>query len=147
MKYWAYFAAKLAALGLILSAVRVLIAMCFPPRTTFWNHQQDPFAHDLTYTTVMMGFFLLMTGLIYLVIWDQRYRCRTCLRRLRMPLFAGSWPNSFLIGQPRREYICTYGHGTLQVPELDLTGPKNSAWQSNGDNIWKELESLETAGK
>ena len=74
------------------------------------------FAHDLTYTYSHDALLPDPRGVLYLVVWDQRYRCRTCLRRLRMPVFAGSWPNMFLKGQPRMEYICTYGHGTLKVP-------------------------------
>ena len=90
----------------------------------------------------MMLYFLLSIGVLYLVGWDQRYCCRTCLRRLRMPVFAGSWPNMFLKGQPRMEYICTYGHGTLKVPEVELTGSKSPNWQQH-DDMWKELESFE----
>jgi hypothetical protein len=93
----------------------------------------------------MMVFFPFCAGLLYLVIWDQRYRCRTCLRRLRMPVSAGSWPNMLLFGQPRREYICIYGHGTLKVPEVQITGSGASDWEPHED-IWKELESIE-AGK
>ncbi|MDQ6758840.1 MAG: hypothetical protein M3Z32_03105 [Acidobacteriota bacterium] len=144
MKYWSYFAAKTALVAFLLLVVRAAIRLSFPVQS--WQHgRQDPFAHDLGYTSVMMLFFLFSTGLIYLVIWDQRYRCRTCLRRLRMPVAAGSWPNMFLKGQPRMEYICLYGHGTLKVPDVDLTGSKKPDWESH-DDIWKELESIE-AGK
>ena len=40
------------------------------------------------------------------------------------------------------EYICIYGHGTLKVPEVQITGSK-SDWEPHQDDIWKELESLE----
>lgn len=142
MKYWGYLLAKLLAAGAFLWSVGFAIRRLTPRPPTFWNQRQDPFVHDLTYTTLMMLYFLLSIGLLYLVVWDQRYRCRTCVRKLRMPVAAGSWPNMFLIGQPRMEYICTYGHGTLKMPEVDLTGPKSPDWQSNRD-MWKELESLE----
>jgi hypothetical protein len=136
MKYWGYLLAKLIVaagpIWLIGRAIRYI-----------WGEQRDPFAHDLAYTTAMMLYFLFCVGVLYLIIWDQRYRCRTCLRRLRMPLFAGSWPNMLLKGQPRMEYICIYGHGTLKVPEVELSGPKNSDWEAHGDDIWKELESYE----
>jgi len=49
------------------------------------------------------------------------------------------------LGQPSTEYICVYGHGTLKVPELQLTGTTTSDWEPHHD-MWKELESLE-AGK
>ena len=143
MSYWGYLVAKLAAAWAVLWAVGRGLGWLLPKTSTiYWNSHQDPFAHDLAYTTAMMVYFLVGVGLIYLVIWDQRYRCRTCVRRLRMPVFAGSWPNMFLKGQPRREYICIYGHGTLKVPEVELTGPKKNRWQRHDEDIWKELEAL-----
>ncbi len=47
-----------------------------------------------------------------------------------------------LFGQPRTEYICLYGHGTLKVPDVRIT-TKSPDWEHHGDDIWKELESLE----
>jgi hypothetical protein len=75
-----------------------------------------------------------------LIVQDQRYRCRTCLRKLRSPISAGSWPNSLLLGRPRREYICIYGHGTLKVPEEQITGSGTPDWQPHSEDILKELE-------
>jgi hypothetical protein len=49
-----------------------------------------------------------------------------------------------LYGKPRLEYICTYGHGTLKVPELHITGTEPSAWEPHED-IWKELYSFDKA--
>ena len=142
MKYWDYLLAKLFGAATFLWSVGLAIRK-FTPRTGgFLRQRQDPFVHDLTYTTLMMLYYQVSIGVLYLVIWDQRYRCRTCVRKLRMPVAAGSWPNMFLIGQPRMEYICTYGHGTLKMPEVDLTGPKSPDWQGNQD-MWKELASLE----
>lgn len=145
MKYWAYFVAKLAAAGLIIAGGLAVIHLSFPQRVTIFHTQQKLFMHDLSYTMVIMLYFLFCAGLLNAVIWDQRYRCRTCLRRLRMPVASGSWPNMLLTGQPRMEYICIYGHGTLKVPEVDITGSKRPDWQSH-DDIWTELDSLE-AGK
>ena len=100
---------------------------------------QKPFGHDLGFTTAMLLFFLACFGVLHLIIWDQRYRCRTCLRRLRMPVSAGSWPNMLLFGQPRTEYICLYGHGTLKVPEVRITSnriPIGSATATTSGRNW-----------
>jgi hypothetical protein len=145
MKYWGFLLAKLSGAALLIWAAWLAIALCFPHRIYFKQYELSPFTHDLGYTVAMMIFFSFCTGLLYLVIWDQRYRCRTCLRRLRMPLTAGSWPNMLLIGQPRTEYICIYGHGTLKVPEVQITGAASSDWEPHED-MWTELESIE-AGK
>lgn len=147
MKYWGYLTGKLILaaflLRLIWSAVRMFVAQ--PP--VFFGLEQRPFAHDLGYTMATMLFFLVCAGTLYVIIWDQRYRCRTCLRRLRMPVAAGSWPNMLLFGQPRTEYICIYGHGTLKVPEVQITGAASPDWEPHHEDIWKELESLEESNR
>ena len=146
-RYWAYLAAKLAVAGGLLVAIRALIPYVLPQPQTFMYSfiRPDPFAHDLLYTFVMMVFTLFALGLLWLIVWDQRYRCRTCLRRLRMPILTGSWTH-VLFGRPRTEYICPYGHGTLKVEELQITGHQNPDWEPHED-IWKELYALEETKK
>jgi hypothetical protein len=145
MKYWGYLVVKFAvAIGLLYEMQR-LIARAFPPPLPFLYMRPDPFAHDLAYTFTMMFFSLFAVGVIWSIIWDQRYRCRTCLRRLRMPIQTGSW-NHVLLGAPRTEYICLYGHGTLIVSELQITGHQEPDWEPHAD-MWKELFSLEETKK
>ncbi len=146
MRYWGFLLAKLAGAALLIWGAWLAIALCFPHRIYFKEYELTPFTHDLGYTAAMMVYFSFCVGLLYVVIWDQRYRCRTCLRRLRMPVTAGSWPNMLLIGQPRLEYICFYGHGTLKVPEVQITGGKSSDWEPHED-MWTELESIEAGRK
>ena len=91
-------------------------------------------------------FNLLAYGVLFLIVWDQRYRCRTCGRRLRMPVQTGRYAQMLLHGRPKLEYICTYGHGTLKVPELQFSGKEANDWQPNED-MWKELTSIEKSSK
>jgi hypothetical protein len=140
MKYWGFLLLKLAAGALLMRFVWRAILLAFRDQARFAG--LAPFGHDLGFTTAMLVFFLACFGVVYLIVWDQRYRCRSCLRRLRMPVSAGSWPNMLLFGQPRTEYICLYGHGTLKVPEFRVM-KKSPDWESHDDDIWKELESLE----
>ncbi len=142
MKYWGYLVAKLVVAAFLLRGLWFGVRQFFAQPAVFLGLEQRPFAHDLGYTTAMMVVFLICAGILYVIVLDQRYRCRTCLRRLRMPVTAGSWPNMLLFGQPRTEYICIYGHGTLKVPEVQITGSKSPDWEPHPD-IWKELESLE----
>ena len=146
MKYWGFLVVKLVAAVFLLRSLWFGVRQLFTQPAVFLGLEQKPFAHDLGYTSAMMVFFLVCAGIVYVIIWDQRYRCRTCLRRLRMPVAAGSWPNMLLFGQPRTEYICIYGHGTLRVPEVQITGSKSPDWEPHPD-IWKELESLEETEK
>jgi hypothetical protein len=137
MKYWLYLAAKLTGvLGFVcgLHALRVGIYLRlgripnYSPLVTL-------------YTFLSLGIFLIAAGLIYLSVWDQKRRCRACLRRLIMPVSTGSWGHIVLFGQPRVEWICPYGHGTLSIAELQIAGRELPDWQPHDDNIWKELES------
>ena len=142
MRYWAYLFAKLvAATGILWGTRRLMAAVMPPPETFMYMRVGDPFVTDLTYTFSMLLFWLFGAGLVWLIMLDQRYRCRTCLRRLRMPVHTGSWTH-VLFGAPQTEYICLYGHGTLKVDELQITGHQNRDWKANED-IWKELYALE----
>jgi hypothetical protein len=146
MRYWAYLVAKLVAAAGILWGVRRAMAAAMPPPETFMHMRfRDPFVTDLNYTFLMLVFWLFGAGLLWLIVLDQRYRCRACLRRLRMPVHTGSWTH-VLFGAPKTEYICLYGHGTLKVDELQITGHQNPDWSPNQD-IWKELYSLEETKK
>jgi hypothetical protein len=133
MRYWGYLVAKLVVAGAILLVLRKAVVLMFHPAR---------FAFDLAFTFAMLLFTLFAGGVLWLIVWDQRYRCRSCLRRLRMPVATGSWTHILFIGIPRTEYICPYGHGTLTVAELQITGRENPDWQPNKD-IWNELYSLE----
>jgi hypothetical protein len=143
MKYWGYLAAKLLAAAGVAYAVLWAIHEIFPPEHPLMLNKMS---RDFNLTFVMLLFFLFCLGLLYFVILDQRYRCRTCLRRLRMPIAKGSWTH-VLLGPPRTEYICPYGHGTLRVPDLQVGGPHLPDWQKHDEDIWKELFPVEESKK
>jgi len=145
MKYWAYLIAKLAAAGGIMYALRKVVALGMPAPSTSFYYRQDPFAHDLTYTFLMLLYWLFGAGLMWLIVLDQRYRCRACLRRLCMPIQTGSWTH-VLFGSPKTEYICPFGHGTLKIDDLQLTGRQGPDWEPHED-MWKELFALEDTKK
>jgi hypothetical protein len=137
MRYWGILAAKLIAAGAILYAIWLgLHGWYDAPSAAAPYHRR--FGHDLNWTTLMFFYNLLVNGVLFLIIYDQRYRCRTCGRRLRMPIRTGSHAQ-VLFKPPKTEYICTWGHGTLRVPELQITGRENPDWQAHDEDIWKEL--------
>lgn len=147
MKYWAYLAAKLggAILAfLILFKVTTFIFVFNRARDVFGP--SDPFVHDLPYTMSVMFDFLVLVALGYLAIWDQRLRCRSCLRHLRMPVNEGGWDKA-LFAPPRTGYICPFGHGTLVVPELKRVNHDPSNWEQHDDDIWKELYAVHDSDK
>lgn len=139
MRYWAYFAAKLAAAGGTLYGLLVLLSRQFPKEG---KDAFSPLAEGnvkLLMNLTFLLWFLLCAGVLYIIIWDQRYRCRVCLRRLRMPIETGSWGKMLQFGRPRIEYICPYGHGTLKADELQISGLANPEWTPHSDDIWDEL--------
>jgi hypothetical protein len=137
MRYWGYLALKLgAASGVLYAAGRALFGL-LPPPAPVRNVVLNPFGTDLPITILVMVYTLISAGILAAVLIDHRYRCRTCLRRLRMPLATGDWTH-VLMGRPRTEYICPYGHGTLKVEELQITGHAEPDWQPHED-MWKEL--------
>ncbi len=138
-RYWGFLLLKLvaAAVGAMASLWFLnLFWRPYTPMLALINSYQ--FSYDLVYTTLVGVWFLFAYGLFYLAVWDQRYRCRTCLRKLRMPIETGSWGYMLQLGRPQIEYICPYGHGKLNVEEVQISGTVSPAWTEQGD-IWEEL--------
>jgi len=141
MRYWAYFAGKIAAAAGPLYGLLALLAACFPPRPKdapdLWPLMTGTQA--LLCNLALLVWFLLCVGALYLIIWDQRHRCRVCLHRLCMPIETGSWGRMLQFGRPRIEYICPYGHGTLTEEELQISGLQTPQWSPHSDDLWEEL--------
>ncbi len=139
MKYWAYLAAKLLVVGFALRFVWTGITLLLPEPTLIHGRF---LGYDLPWTLAAGAFFLISCGAVYLCFLEQRYRCRVCLRRLRMPIATGSWGQILQLGWPRIEYICPYGHGTLKVDEFQVSGLQPAEWEPHDEDIWKELEEV-----
>jgi hypothetical protein len=150
MRYWAYLAAKLAAAGAALYGLLVFLNRVMPQGRQF---SVAPGEKDrmkllapledgglqLWCNVALMASFLLAAVAFYFIIRDHRYRCRVCLRRLRMPVETGSWGRMLQLGRPRVEYICPYGHGTLRADEVQISGLASPEWTPHSGDIWEEL--------
>jgi len=150
MKYWLYLAAKLAIAAVVVCSLQTALIHFYPegpaPLARF-GPRPPLFLHDMVFTFATLGVWLISAGLLSLVLRDQRRRCRTCLRKLIMPVNRGSWGHIVTFGRPRTELICPFGHGTLSIEHLQITGRQTPDWQPHDDNIWKELESYYQARK
>lgn len=139
MRYWAYLSGKIVVAASALYGLLRLIARSFPaPPQGDWPRLHS-MGQELIGYLYLLGWFLLCAGALYLIVWDQRRRCRVCLRLLRMPIETGSRSYMLQLGRPRIESICPYGHGTLKEEELQITGHANPEWKPNSDDIWDEL--------
>jgi hypothetical protein len=142
MRYWAYFAAKIAVAAGVFRGLVALLNWKFPPELANihgFRFVPPRFGYDLTFTLASMGLFVLAAVTVKFIIMDQQHRCRVCLRRLRMPVETGSWSYMLQLGRPRIEYICPYGHGTLKEDELQISGTAEPEWTPHSDDIWEEL--------
>ena len=138
MRYWAYLGAKLVSAAAVLYGLLAWITDQFPAASGTPEPLVDG-VQILLLNVAELGWFLLCAGVLYLIVWDQRYRCRTCLRRLRMPVETGSWGRMLQFGRPRIEYICPYGHGTLKQDELQISGLENPRWTPHSGDMWAEF--------
>lgn len=138
VRYWGFLLLKLIGAALGSAGALWFLNLFWYPATPLFHLNKFWFGWSLVYTTMAGVWFLFSYGLFYLAFWDQRYRCRTCLRRLVMPIETGSWGYMLQLGRPRIEYICSYGHGKLNVEELQISGPVQPEWTEHGD-IWDEL--------
>jgi hypothetical protein len=143
MRYWAYLAAKVMLTCAVFGGFIALLNSWWPPERQViakgYVYISPRFGFSLGYTFATLVLFLLFDAALYFVWFDQRFRCRVCLRRLRMPVETGSWSRMLQFGRPRIEYICPYGHGTLKQEELQISGRENAEWTPHSDDIWEEL--------
>jgi hypothetical protein len=138
LRYWGFLLLKFAAAAFVSTFALWFLNLFWWPHTRLFHLNMSRFSFDLGYTTLAYVWFLFSYGLFYLAIWDQRLRCRTCLRRLCMPIETGSWGYMLQLGRPQIEYICPYGHGKLNVEEVQISGTVSPEWTEHGD-MWEEL--------
>jgi hypothetical protein len=131
MKWWSLVAAK-AALVLALHLGLMLGVNRWYPDGVLGTHLQ--------YTFAAIGVDLVLFVVAYFLWLDQRYRCRTCLRRLRMPVATGSFGKATLFSPPHMEWICPFGHGTMREPGAPLGQPAGAEWVKHEDNFWKAFD-------
>ena len=146
MKYWGYLAAKLAGIAVLMLPLLYFGRKAFVRWAAEWIAVGDLRA-EMVWAFATLFWFLATAGLVALAVIDQKYRCRTCLTKLRMPVERGSWDKAILFDKPKMEWICPWGHGTMNIPLAQLLGPESTEWAEHDDDIWKELESIGAGGR
>lgn len=79
-------------------------------------------------------FLLGCMGAISWSIFDQRRRCRVCLRRFGLAAQIGC-PGCVLLSWSGTEMVCLDGHGTLHVPEMASSWQERDKWTSVDDSL------------
>ncbi|MGH9479949.1 MAG: hypothetical protein ACRD1A_12015 [Terriglobales bacterium] len=142
MRYWGLLAVKLMIAAAAVVGLWTVVSWMLPPAPGGLLADWPRFGSDLSYTfgvglAVIVGF-----GLGWLCAVDQVYRCRVCARRLKMPQSEGNFARVMLGGTPFTEYICTYGHGKLTVPDVHLASSRAMRWIGYG-SLWENLMEAE----
>ena len=138
MKYWVWLVAKLGLAAMLVTGFWALVTRLLPPAPGGLLADWPRFGSDLPFTFAVAIAVILGFGLGWLAAIDQVYRCRICVRRLRMPQTEGNYSSVWLGGAPYTEYICTYGHGKLYVPEVHLASSRTMQWTGYG-SLWENL--------
>lgn len=84
--------------------------------------------------------WLFLTLAIVALSWavrDQQRRCRTCLRRLELPVAIGR-TGSVLLNWAGTEMVCPQGHGVLYLPESSSNSLDQDRWNKL-DESWQSL--------
>jgi hypothetical protein len=68
---------------------------------------------------------------------DQQSRCRSCLRRLELPVEIGR-TGSVLLNWAGTEMVCSEGHGVLYLPESAANSLDENRW-NRLDDSWSSL--------
>jgi hypothetical protein len=142
IRYWGWLLIKLALTILAVGAFWTLASWLLPPAPSGLLANWPRFGSDLSYTFAVAFSAILGFLLGWLAAVDQVYRCRICVRRLRMPRSEGNYSHTLLGGTPFTEYICTYGHGKLYVPEVHVSSSRALRWVGYG-SLWENLMQAE----
>ena len=79
-------------------------------------------------------FLLGCMGALSWSIYDQRRRCRVCLRRFGLAAQIGC-SGCMLLSWAGTELVCLEGHGTLHVPERASSWQQRDRWTSLDDSV------------
>ncbi|WP_031500282.1 hypothetical protein [Bryobacter aggregatus] len=131
MKWWSLLGAKLA----FLAAIHLLLIAWIN-----WRIPDGVIGIHLGYSFAVLAADMSVFVLGYFLWLDQKYRCRNCASRLRMPVAIGNWSGATIFSPPKMEWICPFGHGTMRHHEAPLSRNEPDQWQRNEGDFWKEFE-------
>jgi MacB-like periplasmic core domain len=125
-----FFAAK----SFLLLAISALVSWCLVHWISAWV---VGWAYPLVDEFAIWLFLPLAVAALSWSIRDQQYRCRSCLRRLELPVKIGR-AGSVLLNWAGTEMVCPQGHGVLYLPDSSANSLERDRW-SNLDESWSGL--------
>ena len=127
-KYWAFLAAKLLMLSVLMPLAWIELEGFLRAHLSMGPLRV---ALAMAFTLTFFGAFGVSVISIFA---DQRHRCPVCLGRLALPVRFGSWASVF--DPVTTEMVCDEGHGALSVAESEISG--DDRW-TELDTSWREL--------
>jgi hypothetical protein len=128
--WWAFFLGKA---GLLLVAVYLGASVLVYKASVFLIGSVHPLADEITA-------WLFLPAAIAVLTWairDQQQRCRSCLRRLALPVNIGR-TGCVLLNWSGTEMVCSEGHGVLYLPDSQANWLERDHWNSL-DESWSSL--------
>ena len=132
MKWWMLLAAKVVVLLFVAVGATLGTQHFFFPAAVL--------AKDLAYTFSMLGVSTLVSVLGFAFWMDQKYRCRKCACRLRMPVAKGNFSRNLFEAPPELDWICPFGHGTMHLNHAQLISAEPDRWVANDGDFWRAFE-------
>lgn len=121
--WWGFFAAK-AVLLLMIAFVAAL------ELTHYVSVLLTGSVQPLSNVASMWVFLLLASAGLSWTIYDQRRRCRVCLRRLGLSVHVGCPGYTLLECWAATELVCAQGHGMLYMPDTEASWLEGDQWSN-----------------
>jgi hypothetical protein len=129
-RWWGFFAAK-AFLLLLASFVAAL------ELTRHLSVLLTGAVQPMSNVISMWVFLVLAIGALSWTIYDQRRRCRVCLRRLGLSVQVGCPGYTLLDCWAATELVCPEGHGILYMPESESSWLEGDQWSNLDTSLGK----------
>ena len=122
-RWWGFFAVK----AVLLLATAFVAALQL---TNYVSVLLTGAVQPMSNLASMWVFLLLSIGALSWTIYDQRRRCRVCLRRLGLSVHVGCPGYTLLECWAATELVCAEGHGMLYMPDSEASWLEGDQWSN-----------------
>ncbi len=137
-RWWGFFTAKTSLLLLFCFVVALKL-------THYGSVLLTGAVQPMSNVVSMWVFLVLAIGALSWAIYDQRRRCRVCLRRLGFSVQVGCPGYTLLDCWAATELVCARGHGMLYMPESEASWLEGDQWSNLDTSLSGEREPRQPA--
>jgi hypothetical protein len=132
-RWWSFFTAKTS---LLLMACFVVALELTHYGSVLLTGAVQPMSNVVS----MWVFLVLAIGALSWAVYDQRRRCRVCLRRLGLSVHVGCPGYTLLDCWAATELVCARGHGMLYMPDSEASWLEGDQWSNLDTSLSSESE-------